>query len=107
MSFIHIRQQGHSIHIFDGKFEVRKTSDHSLVMRGIEEERLLKLQDTSARAQRFSYNSHYEEGTLPSSLLWHARFGHLNYDSLRLLKKNGVAGLPTILGNLSNVMLAF
>lgn len=82
--------------MFDGKIEVRKSSNHSLVIRGIEEERLLKLQDTSAHAQHFSYNSHYEEGTLPSSLLWHARFGHLNYDSLHLLKKNGVVGFPTI-----------
>jgi len=65
-------------------------------MRGIEEERLLKLQGTSACAQHFSYNYHYEEGTLPLSLLWHARFGHLNYDNLRLLNQNGVARLPTI-----------
>ena len=36
-------QQVHSIHMFDGKLEVRKAFDHSLVMRGIEEERLLKL----------------------------------------------------------------
>eukprot|EP00253_Pinus_taeda_P009496 PITA_09496 len=96
LSLVHIRQQGHSIHMFDGKLEVRKTSDHSLVMRGIEEERLLKLQGTFSHAQHFSYNSHHEEGTLPSSLLWHARFGHLNYDNLYLLKKNGVVGLPTI-----------
>eukprot|EP00253_Pinus_taeda_P028890 PITA_28890 len=96
LSLVHIHLQHHSIHIFHGKLEVRKASNHSLVMRGIEEERLLKLQATSARAQHFSYNSHYEEGTLPSSLLWHARFGHSNYDSLCLLKKNGVAGLPTI-----------
>eukprot|EP00253_Pinus_taeda_P008959 PITA_08959 len=96
LSLVHIRQQGHSIHMFDGKLEVRKASDHSLVTRGIEEERLFKLQGTSAHAQHFSYISHHEEGTLPSSLLWHARFGHLNYDSLRLLKKNGVACLPTI-----------
>jgi len=82
--------------MFDGKLEVRKASDHSLVMRGIEEERLLKLKGSSAHAQHFSYNAHHEEGTLPSSLLWHARFGHLNYDSLHLLKKNGVAGFPTI-----------
>lgn len=65
-------------------------------MIGIEEERLLSLQGTYARAQNFAYNSQYDEGTLPSSLLWHARFGHLNYDSLRLLKKNGVIGFPTI-----------
>ena len=82
--------------MFDGKLEVIKASDDSLVMRGIEEERLLKLQGTSSHAQHFSYNSHYEEGTLPSSLLWHEIFGHLNYDSLHLLKKNGIPGLPTI-----------
>lgn len=75
---VHVRQQGHSIHIFGGKVEVRKASDHSHVMMRIEEERLLKLQGTSACAQNFSYNSHYNEGTFPSSLLWHARFGHLN-----------------------------
>ena len=96
LSLVHIRQQVHSIHMFHGKVEVRKASDHSPVMRGIEEESLLKLQGTSGQAQHFSYNSHHEEGTLPSSLLWHARFGHLNYDSLRLLKKNVVFGLPTI-----------
>jgi len=81
LSLVHILQQGHSIHMFDGKLEVRKASEHSLVMRGIEEERLIKLQGTFAHAQHFSYNSHHEEGTLPSSLLWHARFGHLNCDS--------------------------
>lgn len=93
---VHIRKQGHSIHIFYGKVEGIKASDHSLVMIGIEAERLLKLQGTSTRAQNLSYNSHYDEGIFPSSLFWNARFGHLNYDNLRLLKKNGVTGLPTI-----------
>jgi len=60
--------------MFDGKIEVRKASDDSLVMMGIEEERLLKLQGTSVCAQNLSYNSHYEEGTFQSCLLWHARF---------------------------------
>ena len=96
LSLVHICQQGHSIHKFDGKCEVRKAYDHSLVIRGIEEERHLKMQGTSAHAQHFSYNSYYEEGTLTSSLLWHVRFRHLNYDNLHLLKKNGFAGLPTI-----------
>lgn len=49
-------------------------------MTRIKEERLLKLQGTSTCAQKFSYSYHYDEGTLPSILLWHARFGHLNYD---------------------------
>ena len=96
LSLVEIRQQGHSIHLFDGKAEVRSASDHSLVMEGIEEGRLLKLKGSSAHAQNFAFSSHHDEGTFPSSLLWHARFGHLNYDRLRLLKKNGVDGLPTI-----------
>ena len=68
LSLLRIYQQRHSIHIFDGKVEVRKASDHSLVMTGKEEERLLKLQGTSARAQNFAYNSHYDEGTFLSSI---------------------------------------
>ena len=64
-------------------------------MTTVEEEILLELQGTFSHAHNFSYNSHYDEGTFPSSLLWHARFGHLNYEILRLLKKNGVNGLPT------------
>ena len=79
-----------------GKVEVRKALDCSLVMKGIEEGRLQKLQGTSAHAHNFAFSSHYDEGTFPSSLLWHARFGHLNYNNLQLLKKNGVTGLPTI-----------
>jgi len=51
--------------MFDGKVEVRKALYHSLVMMGIEEERLLNLQGTSAHAQNFSYSSHYDEGAFP------------------------------------------
>eukprot|EP00253_Pinus_taeda_P008830 PITA_08830 len=43
LSLVQIHQQGHSIHMFDDKLEVRKASNHSLGMMGIEEERLLKL----------------------------------------------------------------
>ena len=82
LSLVHIQQQGHSIHMFDGKVEVRKASDHSLVMEGIEEGRFLKLQGSSVHAQKFAFISHHDEGTFPSSLLWHARFGHLKYDNL-------------------------
>jgi len=33
---------------------------------------------------------------MSSSLLWHARLGHINYYSVRLMRKNGISGLPTI-----------
>lgn len=82
--------------MFYRKVEVRKTSENSLVMTRIEEERLLKLQGTSARAQKFADRFQCDEGTPSSSLLWHAIFGHLNYAILHLLKRNGVTGFPII-----------
>jgi hypothetical protein len=60
----------------------------------------LKLKGTYACGQIFAYLSHHDEGTLSFSLLWHASFGHINYDSLCMLKKNGISGLPTIPRNL-------
>ena len=65
-------------------------------MTGSEDGKLLKLKGYSAKVENFSYMSQLEEGNLASSLLWHARFGHLNYNSLCLLIKNGVYGFPTI-----------
>ena len=70
--------------MFYGKVDIRNASDHSLFMTGKEEERLLNLQGTSACAQNFAYGSNYDEGTFPSSILWHAIFWHLNYDNLCL-----------------------
>jgi hypothetical protein len=80
------------IHIFDGKVEIRKDFDNMVVMIGVEDEKLLKLKGTSIYAQNFAYHSHHDEGRFPFSVRWHARFGHINYDSFCLLKKNGVSG---------------
>jgi hypothetical protein len=99
-SLVDIRQQGHSIHIFDGKVEIRKASENMVVMIGVEDERLPKLKRTSTYAHNSAYFSHHSEGTFPSSLLWPARFGHINYDNLCLLKKNCVSGLLTVPRNL-------
>jgi hypothetical protein len=51
-----------------------------IVMIGWEDGRLMKLKGTSAHAHNFVYLSHHDEGTLFSSLLWHAIFGQINYD---------------------------
>jgi hypothetical protein len=96
LSLVEIRQQGHSIHMFDGIVEIRKSSDNQVIMTGYEDGKLLKLKGSSARVQNYAYLSQHGEGNMSSSSLWHARFGHLNYNSLRLLRKNGVFGLPTI-----------
>jgi hypothetical protein len=58
LSLVHIQQQGHSIHIFDGNVEIRKASDNMVVMTRVEDERLLKLKGTSAHAQNSAYLSH-------------------------------------------------
>lgn len=107
LSFVHIRQQVYTIHIFDGKVEIRKVVDNMVAMTGVEEERLLELKMTSAQGQNFAYLSHCNEGTLPSSTLWHARFGHINYDNLRLWKGMIFLICLPFLGNWSNAMLIF
>ena len=57
---------------------------------------MLKLNGCFAIIQNFSYMSQLEEGNLSFSVLWHARFGHLNYNNICLLRKNGVDSLHTI-----------
>jgi hypothetical protein len=96
LSLVHIRQQGHSIHMISGKVELQNDSDNMVVMTRMEDGRLLKLNGTSVHTQNVAYLSHHNEGIISSSLLWHAKFGHINYDSLRLLRKNGIFGFPTI-----------
>ena len=90
--------------MFDGIIEIRNSSDNQVIMTGYKDGKLLKLKGSSARVQNYAYLSQHGEGILLSSLLWHARFGHLNYNSLRLLRKNGVFGLPTIQKIRANVM---
>jgi hypothetical protein len=96
LSLVHIRKQGHFVHMIGGKVEIRKDSDNMGVMIEMEDGRLLKLNGTYAHTQTVAYLSHHDLGIIPSSLLWHARFGHISYDNLRLLRNNGVSGLPTI-----------
>ena len=65
-------------------------------MTGYEDGKMIKSKGCSTTIQNFAYMSHLEEGKLSSSLLWRAIFGHLNYNSISLLRKNGVYGLPNI-----------
>lgn len=82
--------------MFDGKIEIRKALENTVVMTRIEDERLLQLQGTFARAQNFAYIYQYDEGTFTFGILLHGIFGNLNYDSIYLMKINGVSSLPTI-----------
>jgi hypothetical protein len=79
-----------------GKVEIQKDFDNMLVMTRMEDGRLLKLNGTISHTHTVAYLSHDDSGIMSSSILWDARFGHINYDSICLLRKNGVFGLPTI-----------
>ena len=83
--------------MFDGSVEIRKSYDNKVIMTRYLFGKMLKLKGFSKTIQNFSYMSHLEEGNMSLSLLMHAIFGHLKYNGLCLLRKNGVYGLPTIL----------
>jgi hypothetical protein len=100
LSSVHIQQQGHYIHMFDGEVETNRSSHNMLIMIGWEDGRLLKLKGTFAQTHNFAYLSHHDEGTSSSSLLWHVRFGYINYDIVHMLNKNGVYVISTIPRNL-------
>jgi len=68
-----------------------------VVMTRVANEILLELKATFNHIQKFTYLFHLNEGKFPSSLIWHTRFGHVNYNILHLLKNNGVSILPNIL----------
>ena len=54
-SLVDIRKRGHSIHMFDGIIEIRKSSDNQVIMTGYEDGKLLKLKGSSARVQNYAY----------------------------------------------------
>jgi len=48
MSLVHIRQQGHAIHVFDGIIEIKIAFDHVVFMPGVEDDKILKMKGTSS-----------------------------------------------------------
>ena len=82
--------------MFGGKVEIQKDYDNMVFMTGMEDGRPFKHKGTSTHTQNVAYLSHHGESIMSYSLLWNARFGHINYDSLCLLRKNGVFFLPPI-----------
>jgi hypothetical protein len=47
LSFVHVRQQGHFVHMFGGKVEIRKDYKNLVVMTGMEDGKLQKLKGTT------------------------------------------------------------
>ena len=100
MSLVQIRDQVHSIHMFYGRVYIRNSFENQVIMTEYEDGMLLKLKGSFARVHNFSCLSQHREGTLSYNLLWHARYGNLNYNSLCFLKKNGFYGFLTITKNI-------
>ena len=48
ISIVQIRQQDHSIHMFHGIIEIRRSYDNLIVMTGVEDNKLLKLNGISS-----------------------------------------------------------
>jgi len=71
-----------------------------VIMTRWEDDKLLKLKRTFTWRKNYAYLYHHGKGTLSYSILWNTRFGHINYDSIHVLRKNSVYGLPTIPMNL-------
>ena len=92
--------------MFDGIIEIRRDDNNVIVMTGVEDEKLLYLKGTSSSSQNYT-NFSQHGGNVSSSLLWHARFGHINYDSLIIMKKMEFKDFPLSQNKFLNVMLAF
>lgn len=91
LSLVFIQQQDHSIFLKYGQV-ARKKSNNQVTFTTCENDKLFKCNGTSTLSRNFSYL--IEEGNLSPSILWHVRFRNINYDSICIMKKNSVLGLP-------------
>ena len=68
-------------------------------MNDVEEGALLKLNGASSTVMNFCDSSALlaqQRDTFSSSLLWHACFGHINYENIIIVRQKGIKGFPTI-----------
>jgi hypothetical protein len=68
--------------MFGGKYETSKDSNNIVFITEMEDGILVKLKGTSSHTKNVVYLSHHGKGMMPSIVLWHAIFGHINYGSL-------------------------
>lgn len=78
----------------DGQVIAIKKSNKKVAFIGCEDRKLLKLHSTSTLSRSYAFLT--KAGNLSPILLWHARFGHINYDRICIIIKNNVARLPTL-----------
>jgi transposase InsO family protein len=95
LSLVTIRQEGHQVIMEDGLVKINLVKKYmKTVMIGYEDEKLLRMKGTVIPR-------HLDFAGIVSTCispirLWHVRYGHLNFDSLSQLQKQGmVKRLPT------------
>ena len=90
-----IRQAGHMVIMEDGLVKINSFKQNmKTVMTGYEDGKLLRMKGTII-PRHFEFASAASTDISPIRL-WHVIYGHLNFDSLSQLQKQGmVKGLPT------------
>jgi hypothetical protein len=56
--------------MFDGTIEIRRSSNNMVITTRWEDDKLLTLKGISVQANNYAHISHYDEGTLSSSLVY-------------------------------------
>ena len=95
LSLVTIRQARHMVIMEDGLVKINSVKQNmKIVMTGYEYGKLLRMKGTAIPIHS---NFAGEASTDISPIrLWHVRYGHLNFDSLSQLQKQGmVKGIPT------------
>eukprot|EP00253_Pinus_taeda_P013735 PITA_13735 len=95
LSLVTIRQAGHQVIMEDGLVKINSVKENlKTVMTSYEDGKLLRLKGTVI--PRHSDFAREMTTDISPIRLWHVRYGHLNFESLSQLQKQGmVKGLPT------------
>ena len=96
LSLVTIRQAGHMVIMEDGLVKINSVEQNmQTVMTCYEDGKLLRMKGTF-----IPRNSDFAGATstnISPIILWHVRYGHLNFESLSQLQKQGmVKGIPTL-----------
>jgi hypothetical protein len=95
LSLVTIRQAGHQVIMEDGLVKINSVKQNmKTMMTGYEDGKLLRMKGTVIA--RHSDFTGVVSTCISPIILWHVRYGHLNFESLSQFQKQGmVKGLPT------------
>ena len=89
LSLVTIRQAGHQVIMEDGLVKINSVKQNmKIVMTGYEDGKLLRMKWTVI-PRHSDFAGSVSTGISPI-ILWHVRYGHLNFESLSQLQKQGM-----------------